>query len=227
MISKERKAEIARRNGAKSKGPVTRRGKEKSSRNAIKHGLHATALQLFVPPHSAVLAIEDRQKFYRLMDAAIAQFKPEGDCELAVVRQIVEFQWKIDRNHMLESAMYHREFLRLSPSADAPVPGAVDVDLHLAIQDALAGHPTLIALRRDSAGLQSLIHLLQRRLQHLQKHWPENGPNGPGRIGPAGPAKATQLIEYPEDTGPSSGPVARNAVQIYQHIFGAGAPLQG
>jgi hypothetical protein len=36
------KSETARANGAKSRRPTTAQGKEKSSRNAIKHGLTAS-----------------------------------------------------------------------------------------------------------------------------------------------------------------------------------------
>ena len=53
MITADRKAEIARENGAKSKGPTTEEGKEKCARNAITHGERAQALKLIVPPHSA------------------------------------------------------------------------------------------------------------------------------------------------------------------------------
>jgi hypothetical protein len=44
----KRKSETARRNGAKSRGPVTEDGKRASSRNSLKHGIHSTVVVL---PH--------------------------------------------------------------------------------------------------------------------------------------------------------------------------------
>lgn len=62
-MSKEERAEISRTNGAKSKGPKTEAGKERSSRNALKHGERATKHSDFAPPHDAVLCTDDRQEF--------------------------------------------------------------------------------------------------------------------------------------------------------------------
>ena len=88
MISKDRKAEIARENGAKSQGPTSDEGKEKCARNAITHGERAQALKLIVPPHSACLANEDRQAFYKLYDNLIAKYRPADETEQMVVKEI-------------------------------------------------------------------------------------------------------------------------------------------
>ena len=79
MLTQEQRAAINRANAQKSTGPKTEEGKAKSSRNAIKTGEHATTLSLFVPPHSACQAHEDRQAFYKLLDAHIAKYGPNDD----------------------------------------------------------------------------------------------------------------------------------------------------
>src|SRR5215510_5348103 len=108
-MTQEEKARIARENAAKSKGPKTDAGKQKSARNAITHGTRAIALKLIVPPHSACLVNEDRQAFYNLFDSLTAKYRPADQVELSVVREIAEYQWKIERNKKLESALYSRE----------------------------------------------------------------------------------------------------------------------
>lgn len=93
MNTKEELAEIARQNGAKSKGPKSAAGKNQSKRNAIVHGERATALKLLVPPHSAILLYEDRREFYSLFNTNIAKYQPLDDRENAVVSEITDLQW--------------------------------------------------------------------------------------------------------------------------------------
>ena len=57
------KSETARANGAKSHGPTTAEGKEKSSRNAIKHGLTAGTGNI-------LLDSEDPDEFEEILQAA-------------------------------------------------------------------------------------------------------------------------------------------------------------
>jgi hypothetical protein len=63
------KAEAARRNGAKSKGPVTAQGKAKSSRNAFRHGLCSKIL---------IVADEDQEEFDELRDSYMETFQPRN-----------------------------------------------------------------------------------------------------------------------------------------------------
>ena len=69
------RAERARRNGARSRGPVTAMGKARSARNALKHGLTAR--------HGVVLDGEDAPAFQAMAERLLADLAPAG--ELAVL----------------------------------------------------------------------------------------------------------------------------------------------
>jgi hypothetical protein len=64
------RAEASRRNGAKSRGPVTAAGKARSARNALQHGPRA---QRFV-----LLDDEKPRQFEALADALADDLAPEG-----------------------------------------------------------------------------------------------------------------------------------------------------
>jgi hypothetical protein len=67
---KARRAEIARENGRKSKGPVSIAGKYRSSRNATATGQ---------PVDVAILAVDDNREYARL-------FRPDSEQEPFLVR---------------------------------------------------------------------------------------------------------------------------------------------
>jgi hypothetical protein len=96
-MTKEERARIARENGSKSHGPKTDAGKAASSRNAIKTGEHATKLELFVPPHSAVLCNEERQDYARLVERLLGVYRPVNDVATSIVRAIAIARWEIER----------------------------------------------------------------------------------------------------------------------------------
>ena len=82
-MTPEERAEIARKNGAKSKGPTTPEGKAKVSRNGIKTGEYAETLSNFVPPDCAILCNEERQAFFELMDALLETYQPKSGSRLS------------------------------------------------------------------------------------------------------------------------------------------------
>jgi hypothetical protein len=219
MISKERKAEIARENGARSKGPVSPGGKEKCARNAITHGERAQALKLIVPPHSACLANEDRQAFYNLYDNLTAKYRPSDETEQALVREIVDFQWKSTRNKQMETAIFNRELMRQATRTPGSIPELRDIEISIAAQEALTGNRTIAELRKDTQLCLRAIAQLQRRLKELQKTWPAATPVPP----------APEKNEIDERTDPNSentaqtydinGPVTPNVVNLYREIF--------
>ena len=96
-MTKEERAKIARENGAKSKGPVTSPGKEKSARNAIDHGRRAEKLKHFAPPHYVALCNEDRREYYQLLDQLVAVYQPVNLVAAGIVRDIAVARWQLLR----------------------------------------------------------------------------------------------------------------------------------
>lgn len=77
----EAQAEARRRNGAKSRGPVTDRGKQASRQNAVRHGAYSKTLGVV----TRGVLMEDEHEAELLFDIVIGGFAPETelDCLLA------------------------------------------------------------------------------------------------------------------------------------------------
>ena len=240
MITAEEKARIARENGAKSKGPVTPEGKEKCARNAISHGRRAQALKLIVPPHSACLANEDRQAFYKLFDSLTAKFRPEDATELALVREIADLHWKASRNAQMESAIYNRELVRQGTRIVPSLPELRDLEIAVAAQEALTGNKTIAELRKETQRCHRAIAQLQRNLLHLQRHWPAaatipptieadrqanaiNDPEEPEQTGQTDQPQPDEQTETPIPVFNVNGPITQDVADLYASIFHPGA----
>ena len=91
--------EANRRNSQLSTGPRTPEGKDRSSRNALKHGL--TARQIVLPSESAA-------DFELLRDAIHAHLAPDGPIENLLVDQIVAAAWRLRRSRVLETRFFHQ-----------------------------------------------------------------------------------------------------------------------
>ncbi len=89
--------EAARRNGARSRGPVTAEGKARASRNALKHGL--TALE------HLVLDGEDAGELAALTARLMAELGPESEIEARLARQLAIAFWKGERAERIEVAI--------------------------------------------------------------------------------------------------------------------------
>ena len=218
----KKKAEIARQNGAKSKGPVTAEGKDHSRRNALTHGERATALKLIIPPHSACLANEDRQAFYKLYDSLTAKYRPTDDAELAVVREIADYQWKINRNKQMDTAIFNRELMRQGTRITPTLPELLHIEISIAAQEALTGNRTIAELRKDSQACLRAIYQLQRRLAQMQKLWPAAKPAPPvGEINELDeePAPADNRTDETGEKFDANGAVTHNVIELYRNVF--------
>jgi hypothetical protein len=103
------KAEAARANGAKSRGPATPEGRAKSSRNSLRHGLSAK---------SVVLPAESREQFHLLLDAHIQQFHPANPVEMDLVEAMAVARWRLRRIWAIETSLLVHELERRTEDMD-------------------------------------------------------------------------------------------------------------
>jgi hypothetical protein len=90
------RAQAARTNGAKSKGPVTAEGKKNSSQNAVKHGL--TALKWTGRP-------EDEAAYQEFSQAVTAELNPQGILQEVLAERIVSSMWRLRRIPVIEATL--------------------------------------------------------------------------------------------------------------------------
>jgi hypothetical protein len=94
------KAATSRENGARSTGPVTPEGRERSSRNATKLGIFS---------QRRFLQEEDPAEFAALFEQLIVEFQAEGILETAFVHDIATNLWRRRRLDRAEVASIEQE----------------------------------------------------------------------------------------------------------------------
>jgi len=103
------KAESSRINGAKSRGPVTPEGKQRSSLNAVRHGLLAKSI---------CLTNEDPEKFKELLQDYLTRLQPTDNVELRLVEQIASAAFRLERFAGTESALFDLEMDAQTPQIE-------------------------------------------------------------------------------------------------------------
>jgi hypothetical protein len=194
MITPEEKARIARENGAKSRGPKTQEGKDRSRLNSMKHGEYSSALRFILPPHCVITCLEDREKFFALFEDLVNEYKPVGNAELRIVRDMAVARWKIDRAEAMETALLNREITRRTPEFD-PDSGAnpdfFAVELMLAVDEQLAGSKLLREYRRTVRENARAFRQHVRFLVQQRRDFPPAG----HQPATADPYRETDLVE--------------------------------
>jgi len=103
------KAESARINGAKSRGPVTPEGKKRSSLNAVRHGLLAKSI---------CLTNEDPEKFKELLQDYLTRLQPADNVELRLVEQMASAAFRLERFASAETALFDLEMDAQTPQIE-------------------------------------------------------------------------------------------------------------
>ena len=155
-----RQIESARRNGKRSRGPVTLEGKARSSRNALRHGMHSSAV---------VLNTEDSSAYDALLADYVAEYRPANRRERDLVEVIVDAMWRLNRILTIEAASldYEIDKQRTEPSTRS---AAIDEGTRAALAFARLAESgnTLGLLSRHEGRLRRTIDRAQNRLDEMQ-----------------------------------------------------------
>jgi hypothetical protein len=170
-MTPEERAEIARKNGAKSKGPTTPEGKAKVSRNGIKTGEYAETLSNFVPPDCAILCNEERQAFFELMDALLATYQPVNDEARLLVRQMAIARWQIERLNTCITVHWNLAVIEASGKPLTVVPELGELQTMARASVAVnTGSAIVEKLNRQIDRLEMRITRLRRAIRDVNAH---------------------------------------------------------
>jgi hypothetical protein len=91
------RAAINRENAQKSTGPRTPAGKQRSSLNALRHGLTG---------HTIVLPSEDQSAYQRHSQSFLAEYQPKGATETQLVQSLLDTAWQLNRAAAVETNLF-------------------------------------------------------------------------------------------------------------------------
>jgi len=172
-----RKSQSARENGAKSRGPKTDTGKQRSSQNALRHGLCSQAL---------VLPSEDPADFQRLLDSYLQQFRPAGPIELDLAHEIAAAKWRLNRLTLIETQ------LLADSIADVEQRRAQDIEDGDEDEPLTPAQSLAKAFDRLSSGSLNFLHRIQSRLERTYSRALQNLLRIEAQRGPSDPPAAPQ-----------------------------------
>ena len=99
-MSSLRQIEANRRNARLSTGPVTQEGKDKSRRNALRHGLTA---------ETVIPALEDAEDYAGFEMAVTADFAPQSAVERELVLRLASLLWRLRRATAIEGGLFEQQ----------------------------------------------------------------------------------------------------------------------
>ena len=202
-----------RSNAKKSTGPRTPEGKEKASKNAVRHGLLA---------QQAVIAGEDPEQFELHRQELLEEMAPVGPVETMLAERIVGLQWRLLRAERLQNAAFaalddgepmellearHEEWKRLKGSErDQSVVGVFDEQAALAkvvVED--FGYTRILErLMVYERRIESSLYRTMAQLGRQQQARTGAGAAAPAPLGSFGAEAAPEGASHPPG-GPAAG----------------------
>jgi hypothetical protein len=142
-----RRAATNHANSLHSTGPRTEPGKQRSSLNALRHGLTA---------RTAVLPTEDPDAYQRHIQQFLAEYAPATATETQLVHEIANTAWRLNRIPFLEAALFDRA---ANPPTDQ---AAIDFDI-------VDAHRALATLGLHGARLSRQFQKALEQLRDIQE----------------------------------------------------------
>lgn len=96
-MTSSKQIEANRRNARKSTGPTSVEGKERSRRNAVRHGLTA---------ETVIAALEDAADYRAFEGAIIADYDAQSGVERELVLRLASLLWRLRRATTMETALF-------------------------------------------------------------------------------------------------------------------------
>jgi hypothetical protein len=103
-MTSDRQIAANRRNAAKSTGPTTEQGKQRSRRNALRHGLTA---------ETVISTLEDAQDYKAFEEAIAADFDAQSAVERELVLRLAGLLWRLRRTTRIEAGLFDIQATRL------------------------------------------------------------------------------------------------------------------
>jgi hypothetical protein len=91
------KIEANRRNAQRSTGPITPEGKARSSKNALRHGVHSTL--------PVIPGLEWNEDWATHRAGILKSLAPKGTLEEALAERVALCLWRLKRVHRYETAI--------------------------------------------------------------------------------------------------------------------------
>ncbi len=145
------RSETNRANAQHSTGPKSAEGKQKSSLNALRHGLTG---QIVVMPG------EDLEAYQQHVKSFTGDLHPVGAIEANLVQALADCSWRLNRVAVLENSVHALAL----PAGDDPIPGGLSVGTAL---ESLS--KTLSNLSLHTQRLSRQFERTVNQLRELQK----------------------------------------------------------
>src|SRR5580704_3855838 len=149
------RAAVNKANAQKSTGPRTEAGKQRSSLNALRHGLTG---------QTVVLPTEDHSAYERHSQSFLAEYRPKDATETQLVQSLIDTSWRMNRAAAVETNLFSLGIIEMEDRLRANHPEA-----EAALAMAMAFREQMRALANISINSQRLARQFERTLAQLRQ----------------------------------------------------------